>query len=133
MTDPQVQVHDALFVRARIPAALERSFRLTLGQVYAPFFTEREVDVLDVVLREDEWARVADRFVSAQVERGFRLVSINPPSQDDRFIERLTSALAAGQIPGSPLPTFHHFHLLIRPEQLDECLTALDRLIAGAK
>lgn len=131
MTVERVRMYDAVFVRARVPVALERSLRLALGRVYAPFFSLREQDALVVVLREDEWARVAGRFPTAQVEQGLHLVSIAPPHNDTALASRLVQTLAAGGIAATALPSFYYIHLVVSADKAERCVAAVRQLMTS--
>src|SRR2546421_2328543 len=107
----RVALHPAAFVRARVPAMLQRSVQHALGAVHAPFFTVREPDVLVVTLQEIEWMRLAARFSSAAVERGLRLISIDQAPPDPAFVNRLALVVAAAGVPASNFPAFYRDHL----------------------
>lgn len=124
-----VQVHEAVFARVRVPVYLERSLQLALGDVHAPFFTLRDVDAVVVVLRDDEWARLTSRFVSATVESGFRLVSVQGYGSDPQVARKLVTALASGGIVASGLPSFHHDHLLVPGDQLRAALPVIQQFL----
>ncbi len=125
-----VYVHEGEFVRVRVPAYLERSLQLTLEVVHAPFFSARDGQVFVVVLRHAEWLRLARRFASAEVDAGFRLVSVHPPATDAAFPARLARALTAQGIAAAVLPSFHTDHLLIRQDQVDRCLAVIRQALS---
>lgn len=129
MTD--VQVHEAVFARVRVPAYLERSLQLALGGVHAPFFTLHDVDAIVVVLRDDEWARLTSRFASATVESGFRLVSVQVHGSDAQVARKLVTALASGGIAAAVLPSFHHDHLLVPGDQLHAALPVIHQVLGA--
>lgn len=122
-------LHEAPFVRVRVPGYLARSLQLALGEVHAPFFTMREEDDFVVALREDEWARIAARFPSVQVERGLRLISVNPREDDPAFPRRLAAALADVGIQAAVLPAFHRDHLLVPAAVAETCLAVVQKVV----
>ena len=121
-------LHPAAFVRARVPATLERSLQYALAAVHAPFFTVREPDVLVVTLQEGEWMRLAPRFSSAAVERGLRLISIDEAPPDPAFVNRLARVVAAAGVPASTFPAFYRDHLVVPAEYAQRCLDAVLQL-----
>ena len=127
----RASMHPVPFVRVRVPGALERSLQLSLGAVHAPFFTVWDSGAVVLTLQEGEWARVASKFLSATVERGLRLISIDAMPDDPVFIRRLADLLTAAGVPASALPAFHRDHLVIRAEHADRCLAAIAQLAAS--
>lgn len=125
----RASLHPASFVRVRLPASMERSLQLALSAVHAPFFTVWDAGAIVLTLQEAEWARVAPRFLSAAVERGLRLISIDPPPDDPAFAGRLADAVAAAGVSASALPAFHQDHLVVPAEHADRCLAAMAPLI----
>lgn len=123
------RLHEARFVRARIPTYLERSLQLALAGSHAPFFTSREPGIVIATLREDEWDRIAGRFAAAMAERGFRLVSLDVRPDDPTFTARLTAALAAAGLRAIPLPSFHRDHVLVREAEAERCLAAVQQFL----
>ncbi len=126
-----VVVHEAPIAKVRIPASLEHSLRRALAHVHAPFFATRERAAVAVVLREDEWGRLAKRFASAVVERGFRLISLDAFAHERTRVTQLQAMLAAEGIQGIVLASFHRDHLLIPATKVDHCLAVLDRLFSA--
>ena len=126
-----IEIQDGEFVRVQVPAYLERSLHLALGGVHAPFFTLQEPMAVVVVLRREEWDRLAPRFASAQLTAGFRLVSVQPPRDDTQFPARLTAALTAAGVPVQLLPSFHNDHLLVAHDDLDRTLGAIRHVLEG--
>lgn len=126
-----VQIHGAEFVRVRVPAYLERSLQLALADVHAPFFTDHEGTALTVVLRREEWERLASRFATAQVTTGFRLVAVQVPGADAAFAARLRQALVQPGLEAALLPSFHNDYVLVQADQVEVCAAAIRRLLAG--
>lgn len=124
-----IQLHDGEFVRVRVPGYLERSLTLALGAVHAPFFTAHEGAAIAVVLRREEWDRLAARFASAQVVAGFRLISIQPAQADPDFPSRLRDALAEHGLAAQLLPSLHAEQLLVTGDELDRTVAAVRRLL----
>lgn len=125
-------LHEAPFVRVRVPGYLTRSLQLALAEVHAPFFSMRQQDDFLVALREDEWGRIAARFPMAQVERGLRLISVDQPEGDPAVPKRLEAALAEAGIEAAVLPAFHRDHLLV-PAALAETCLAVVRQVVGRR
>lgn len=125
-----VHLHDGEFVRVRVPVYLERSLQIALGGVHAPFFTDHEGTALAVVLRREEWERLAHRFVGAAVETGFRLVSFQPDASDLMLPSRLRHGLHKRGVGAAVLPSFHHDHLLVREDQAERCLELITRILS---
>lgn len=130
MSDERIWIHEGEFLRARVPASLERSLQLALAGAHAPFFQHREAGTLEVVLRESEWKRIAPRFAGSVVTAGFRLVSVHP-GPDSTFPARLRRALNEDGVEAALLPSFHHDHVLVRDDQLARCLAVVRRLLSG--
>ena len=124
-----IEIQDGEFVRVQVPASLERSLRLALGGVHAPFFTIHEGMAVVVILRRDEWEHLAPRFASAHLTTGFRLVSIHPARGDSQFPARLTAALVAMGLSARVMPSFHNDHLLVANDELDRTLGAIRFLL----
>lgn len=124
-----IAVQAGEFVQARVPAYLERSLTLALGGIHAPFFTFHEGTTIVVILRRDEWDRLAPRFISADWTAGFRLISVRPPSGDDRFPERLAAALREAGVGARLLSSLHADHLLVSPEQLGRTLAVIRAMV----
>lgn len=125
-----VHVQDGEFVRVRVPVYFERSLHIALGGVHAPFFTDHEGTVIAVVLRREEWERLAQRFVGADVEAGFRLVSLQPGASDLTLLSRLRHGLQEHGAAAEVLPAFHHDHLLVREDQAQRCLELITRILS---
>ncbi len=119
------RVHEACMACVHVPAYLGPSLRLALPRVHGPFFAAREVDGVEVVLREEEWDRLAARFTSAVVTRGFRLLSVEGLAEDPADGVRLTTSLTALGIRGTLLASFYGTHVLIPAEDLTSCIAAL--------
>ncbi len=128
----RASLHPGSFVRVRLPASMERSLRLALSAVHAPFFTVWDSGAVVLTLQEGEWMRVAARFPSAAVERGLRLISIDPLPDDPALAGRLADAVAAAGVSASALPAFHRDHLVVSAEDADRCLAAIARLSPDA-
>lgn len=126
-----IHVHDGEFTHVRVPAYLERSLQLALATVHAPFFTDYEETALTVVLRREEWERLASRFAAAEVATGFRLIAVQAPGQDPAFPARLRQALAQRGVSAALLPSFHNDYVLVRDDQLQTCLAAISHLSSG--
>ncbi len=127
-----IEIHDHEFVRAEVPRALERSLQLALGGAHAPFFTFSEETAIVVVLRRDEWDRLAPRFASARAAGGFRLVTLHPPRPDAAFPARLREALVAAGLSARPLPSFHNDYLLVPAGEVERTVEAVRPLLAPA-
>lgn len=127
-----IEIHDHEFVRVEVPRALERSLQLALGGVHAPFFTLHGETAIVVVLRRDEWDRLAPRFASARAAGGFRLVTLHPPQLDGTFPIRLREALAAAGLSARPLPSFHNDYLLVPADEVERAIEAVRPLLAPA-
>lgn len=127
----KIQVHEGEFVRVHVPAYLARSLQLALGGVHAPFFTERDGPILMVVLRREEWERLASRFAAAEVAAEFRLIAVQVPGVDPAFPARLRQALAEAGLDAVLLPSFHNDYVLVREVELPSCLAAITRLLTG--
>lgn len=125
-----IEIHDNEFVRVQVPVSLERSLHLALGGVHAPFFTLHEEGAVVVILRREEWDRLAPRFASARVTAGFRLVSLHPPHLDGAFAARLAAALSAAGLAARLLPSFHNDHLLVPGGELERTVEAIRPLLA---
>ena len=126
-----VHVHDGEFVRVRVPAYLERSLQIALGGVHAPFFTDHEGATLAVVLRRDEWDRLATRFTAAEVRGGFRLLSL-PAGPDPLLPSRLRQVLDGRGVAAYVLPSFHNDHLLVRDDQVQRCLELIRQVLSSS-
>ena len=126
-----VHVHDGEFVRVRVPAYLERSLQIALGGVHAPFFTDHEGAALAVVLRRDEWDRLAPRFTAAEVSGGFRLLSLKR-GPDPWLPSSLRQALGERGVAACVLPSFHNDHLLVRDDHVQRCLEVIREILPAS-
>jgi hypothetical protein len=125
-----IDVHVHEFVRVHVPLSLERSLHLALAGVHAPFFTLHDEGTVVVILRREEWDRLAPRFASARVSGGFRLVSLRPSHLGGTFAVRLMAALSAAGLSARLLPSFHNDHLLVPGVELDRTVEAIRSLLA---
>lgn len=123
------------FTIAGVPPAYEPSVRLALVDVHAPFFVQVMTREVSVVLAEDEWKRVREKFPGAREERGYRLITLDVKLDWDvtGYLSAVTAALAEAQVPVGVLSSFHHDHLLVRADLLERATTALQRLIETAR
>jgi hypothetical protein len=126
-----IEIHDHEFVRVQVPRSLERSLHLALGGVHAPFFTLHQKEAVVVVLRREEWERLAPRFASAQVMAGYRLVSLHPAHADGAFPARLGAALTSAGLSARLLPSFHNDHLLVPGAELAPTVEAIRKFLAA--
>lgn len=126
-----IRVHDPEFVRAHVPAYLERSLQLALAGLPAPFFTFREGAAIVVVVERQEWERLSPRFPAAVTTAGFRLVSVTAPGSDPAFPARLKQVLAAGGVRATLLPSFHNDHVLVSAAELDRCVALVTAALDG--
>jgi hypothetical protein len=126
-----LEIHDGEFMRVQVPVSFERSLHLALGGVHAPFFTLHEEGAVVVILRREEWDRIAPRFASARVTAGFHLVSLRPPHLDGEFPARLAAMLLTAGLSARLLPSFHNDHLLVSAGELQRTVEAIRRLLAG--
>lgn len=126
-----VHVHEGEFVRVRVPAYLERSLQIALTGVHAPFFTDHEGAALAVVLRRDEWDRLAPRFAAADVSGGFRLVSLHPGS-DPLLPSRLRRALDEQGVAAVVVASFHNDHLLVSDDHVQRCLEVIRQVLPSS-
>lgn len=122
------------FTIASVSPSYEKSVRLTLSELHAPFFIQFLPDELSIVLAEDEWAHVRSKFPSAKEETGYRLITLDAALdwQVTGYLAAVTAAMAEEGIPVGVLSSFHHDHLLVRGDRLENTVAALQRLIDAA-
>ncbi len=118
-----------------VPASLEISVRKTLVDVHAPFFVQFFPHEQTIVLAQDEWIRVREKFPGAREEPGYRLITLeaNLDWQVVGYLSVVTAALANASIPVGVLSSFHHDHLLVRGDRLDNAVAVLQHLIDAAR
>ena len=119
---------------ASVPVRLESTVRKTLGDLHAPFFVQIGADELTVVLATDEWTRVRSAFRDAEVEAGYRLITLEVRLDWDvtGYLAAVTRALADAGVPVGVLSSFHYDHLLVRDDLLGKAEAALHHLIDAA-
>ncbi len=118
-----------------VPVPLENSVRNVLADVLAPFFVQFLPHEQTIVLAEDEWGRVREKFPGAREEPGYRLITLEAylDWQVVGYLSVVTAALASARIPVGVLSSFHHDHLLVRGDRLDNAVAALQHLIDAAR
>ncbi len=129
------RVAEGRFVVASVPASLAADARRLLADVHAPFsLTEHGAEV-SLMVREEEWDRLAPRLRGSAVERGFRLVTLDLELEWTvvGYLAAVTETLAREQIPVGVLSTFHRDHLLVREGDLERAMGAIRRLIGEAQ
>ncbi|MDR7484536.1 MAG: ACT domain-containing protein [Armatimonadota bacterium] len=143
-TDPEIarllggtslRVDPRGFVVVGVSPLYEISMRKALAEVHAPFFVQFFPHEQTIVLAEDEWVRVRTKFPGARVERGYRLVTLEAAVDLNTasYLTVVTAALAEAGIEARVLSSFHHDHLLVPADRLDDALAALQRLIDAAR
>jgi hypothetical protein len=122
------EVHPQPFAIVGLPAHAESTVH-SLGPWSAALQTGDEVTLY---LPEAEWDRMAARFPSARVQRGWRLVTVQVsiPWELHGVLGTLTGALGAQGIPCSVLAAFTTDHLLVPDARLQDALAALRALRA---
>jgi len=130
-----LQVDPRGFVIVGVSPSYEVSMRKALAGVHAPFFVQYFPREQTIVLAEDEWTRVRPKFRGAREERGYRLISLEAAVNQNTtgYLTVLTDTLAGVGIQARVLSSFHHDHLLVPAERLDDAVAALQRLIAAAR
>jgi len=120
------------FVRVRIPSSLEPTMRRVAARLHAPFFVSFAGETTNLIALEEEWDREARALPGAQVERGFRLLSLESVQgiADVETLRRFRVSLLS-RLSGSPteflwLSSFHRDYLLAREEDVPRILTALE-------
>ncbi len=130
-----LRVDPRAFTIVGVSPSLEMSVRKTLTDVHTPFFVQFFPHEQTIVLADDEWARVRTKFPGAREEPGYRLITLeaNLDWQVVGYLSRVTAALAASGIPIGVLSSFHHDHLLVRGDRLDNATAVLQHLIDAAR
>ncbi|MDR7521206.1 MAG: ACT domain-containing protein [Armatimonadota bacterium] len=123
------------FVVVGVSPFYEVSMRKAMAEVHAPFFVQFFPHEQTIVLAEDEWARVRAKFRGAREEGGYRLVTLEATVDliTASYLTVVTAALAEAGIEARVLSSFHHDHLLVPADRLDDALAALQRLIDVAR
>ncbi len=130
-----LRVDSRLFTIVGVPVSLEISVRKAIADVHAPFFVQFFPHEQTIVLAEDEWVRLKGKFPGAREEPGYRLVTLeaNLDWQVVGYLSVVTAALAGAGIAVGVLSSFHHDHLLVRADRLDDAVAALQHLVDAAR
>jgi hypothetical protein len=130
-----IRVDPRTFTVASVSPAYEPSVRLATAGVHAPFFVQVMATEVSIIVADDEWARVRARFKGAKEERGYRLITLDVKLDWDvtGYLASVTKALADEHVPVGVLSSFHHDHLLVRADLLEQALAALQRLVDAAR
>lgn len=130
-----MRVDPRRFLVVRVPSSLAISMRKALADVHAPFFVQFFAGGQTVVLAEDEWMRVGVRFPGARENSGYCLITLEVDLEPETagYLSAVTGALAEEEIPAEVLSSFHHDHLLIPHDRLEDAVAALLRLAAAAR
>ena len=130
-----LRVDPRLFTIVGVPGSLGISVRKALADVHAPFFVQFFPHEQTIVLAEDEWIRVKGKFPGAGEEPGYRLITLeaNLDWQVVGYLSVVTAALARARIAVGVLSSFHHDHLLVRADRLEDAVAALQHLIDAAR
>ncbi len=130
-----LRVDPRAFIIVGVSASLEISVRRALADVHAPFFVQFFPHEQTIILAEDEWVRVKGRFPGAREEPGYRLITLeaNLDWQVVGYLSVVTAALARAGIAVGVLSSFHHDHLLVHGDRLENALATLQHLIDAAR
>ena len=93
----------------------------------APFMIMRDAHEVTLVIEEDDWLRIRHAVRDAQVERNYRLLTldIKLPWTTVGYLARVTEILAAEKVSVGVMSSFSRDHLLIKQDDLGKALRAL--------
>ena len=100
----------------------------------APFMILRDQHEVTLLIEEDDWARIRHAAREAQVERGFRLVTLDIalPWNTVGYLARVTALLADAGISVGALTAYSRDHLLIKQDDLGKAMRVLGDHVAEA-
>jgi len=100
----------------------------------APFMIFRDQHEVTLLIEEDDWTRISHAARDAQVERGFRLVTldITLPWNTVGYLARVTGLLADAGISIGAITAFSRDHLLIKQDDLGKAMRVLGEHVAEA-
>lgn len=100
----------------------------------ALFMIFRDQHEVTLVIEEDDWGRIRHAARDANVERGFRLLTldITLPWNTVGYLARVTALLADEGISIGALTAFSRDHLLIKQDDLGKALRVLGEHVAEA-
>jgi hypothetical protein len=100
----------------------------------APFMIFRDQHEVTLLIEEDDWTRIRHAARDAQVERGFRLVTldITLPWNTVGYLARVNGLLADAGISVGAITAFSRDHLLIKQDDLGKAMRVLGEHVAEA-
>lgn len=98
----------------------------------APFMIFRDQHEVTLLIEEDDWARIRHAARDVEVEKGFRLVTLDMalPWDTVGYLARVAVLLADAGISIGAITAFSRDHLLIKQQDLGKALRILGEHVA---